>query len=545
MCGFAGGNNRKWYYQNAINSIIYRGPDGNKVEKFGEITLAFCRLAIQDLSPTAMQPMSSPDDKVHIVFNGEIYGYHDLRKELKKKYDFKTTSDTEVILYAYLEYGIEFVDRIDGIFAIAIYDERKEQIILLRDRVGVKPLFYFYNGRDLAFASELKAIEELLKDVTLEIDNTALYDSLFYLYVPAPKTMYKNVFKLRPATIMIFDINLKKIIKEEKYWDVKVSGNVERKKKKEEIAEEIRYLLRKSVKNQLISDVPVGTFLSGGVDSSIISYEAHQSQKDIYAYSIGFEESQYDESKRAKLYCEKENITLQQRILCNDDIKIIKDKLKTWYTEPYGDTSAYPSYLVSKFAKEGCTVVLTGDGGDELFGGYDRYRYLTFNGNKLQRKDIYLQFAPEQSAVEDLRQRWAIPEDYSPYWHFDEYLIDDLPIVNRLRYLDLNTYLPGDILTKIDRVSMAVSLEARVPFLAREIVEFAFSLSEEEYMSAGELKGCLKDAYRGIVPDEILYGVKMGFSIPSNYLWRENHEKNIFAGIIKTQWNELYQLNFN
>lgn len=544
MCGFAGGNSSNWNYNDAIESIIYRGPDGNKVEQYEGMTLAFCRLAIQDLSSAAMQPMSGAEGKVHIVFNGEIYGYHILRKQLSEKYKFHTTSDTEVILNAYLEYGIDFIGKIDGIFAIAIYDERVKKVYLFRDRVGVKPLYYYYNGRDFAFASEIKAIEALLKNDTLIVDNTALYDSLFYLYVPEPKTMYKNVYKLRPATMIAFDVYQNKIVNQERYWNLKVSDKVQRKKSKEEVSDEIRFLIGESVKKQLISDVPVGTFLSGGVDSSIITYEAHQINQDIYAYSIGFEEAQYDESKRAKMFCNKENIPLRQRILHNTDIKEIKPMIKEWYTEPFGDTSAYPCYLVSKFAKGECTVVLTGDGGDELFGGYDRYRYLAFKGEELTKEDIYLQFAPVQSAVEDLKIRWNIPKDYSPYWHFDEYINEELPIVNCLRYLDFMTYLPEDILTKIDRVSMAVSLEARVPFLAKEIIEYAFMLSEEEYLSAGQLKGCLKDAYTSIIPNEILYGVKMGFSIPGNYLWRENHEKNIFAGIIKTQWNDIYRMNF-
>lgn len=544
MCGFVGGNKPEWNYNKAIQSIIYRGPDGSDIKRFGELTMAFCRLAVQDLSIEAMQPMSDPDDRIHIVFNGEIYGYEDIRNELKRKYFLKTTSDTEVILYLYLEYGINFIDKIDGIFSIVIYDERINQVILFRDRIGVKPLFYYYNGNDFAFASELKAFEELMNDRTLQLDNTALYDSLFYLYVPEPKTMYRNIYKLRPATMMIFDVKKKKIACENNYWNLSISEKVERKRSREEIADDIKCLVSESIKKQLIADVPIGTFLSGGVDSSIITYEANCINKDILAYSIGFEEFQFDESKRAKLFCENKNIKLKQRILCNNDVKLIKSKLRYWYTEPFGDTSAYPSYLVSKFAREECTVVLTGDGGDELFGGYDRYKYFKQRGEKIEKKDIYGIFTPDKSAVEDFRIQWNIPKDYSPYWHFDEYIIEDLPVVTKLRYLDLKTYLPELILTKIDRVSMAVSLEARVPFLAREIVEYAFMLSEEEYMPGDDLKGCIKDAYRYIIPDEILYGIKMGFAIPNNYLWRENHEKNQFAGIVKTQWNDLTKICF-
>lgn len=539
MCGILGGNNSDWNYEQGIDSIRYRGPDGKRVEYYGEMTFAFCRLAIQDLSEKAMQPMNSSDGKVHIVYNGEIYGYKILKDELAKKYLFRTCSDTEVILNAYLEYGEKFIDKIDGIFAMAIYDERIQKMYLYRDRIGVKPLYYYSDGTRFAFGSELKSLINLLDDGTLTIDRLAVYDYLFYQYVPEPKSMYEKVHKLRPATKLIFDIKKQRIIAEERYWKIKVNTSVGRKRKREDISEELRALIEQAVKEQLISDVPVGTFLSGGVDSSIITYETSRAKPTINAFSIGFKEEQYDESSRAAVFCQKMHISLIQQILRNGDVKEIKDKLSEWYDEPFGDTSAYPTYLVSKLARTKCTVVLTGDGGDELFGGYKRYRNVQVKGNQLDRKDVYTQYAAEESTVADFKIKWGIPADYNPYWHYDQYYEEEMPIMTRMRYLDLMTYLPEDILTKVDRVSMAVSLEARVPFLARRIVEFAFSLSQEEYLSGNELKGCLKDVYRGIVPDEILYGIKMGFGVPDNYLWRERHERNLFAGILKMQWSEL------
>lgn len=545
MCGIVGGNNPNWNYQDAIQSILYRGPDGNRTENYGNITLSFCRLAIQDLSVMAMQPMSSPDRKVHVVYNGEIYGYQKIRDALSRKYEFRTTSDTEVILYAYLEYGENFIKEIDGIFAMAVYDERLQRIYLYRDRIGVKPLYYYFDGTQFAFASELGALENLFgTQMKLQIDHTALYDYLFYGYIPEPKTMYKKVYKLCPAKKLVFDVGESRIIGIDKYWHLHVNTLTGRTRKREDISYELRCLVEKSVREQLISDVPVGTFLSGGVDSSVISYETNVVKPDIMAYSIGFREAQYDESGRARFLCEKLKIRLSQEILSAHSVKEIKPCFRDWYCEPFGDTSAYPTYLVSKYAKTASTVVLTGDGGDELFGGYDRYRRLALLGEKLQKRDIYEQFAPASYAVEDLRKKWGIPKDYNPYWHFDEYIVDDMPTVTKLRYLDIHTYLPEDVLTKVDRVSMAVSLEARVPFLAKDVVEFAFSLSQEEYLAGNELKGCLKEAYRDMIPDEILYGMKMGFSVPDNYLWRENHEINIFAGIMKSQWNDLYEMYF-
>lgn len=539
MCGILGGNNPAWKYAEGIDSIRHRGPDGKRIENYAGMTFAFCRLAIQDLSENAMQPMNSPDDKVHIIYNGEIYGYQSLKEELERRYLFRTSSDTEVILNAYMEYGEQFIDRIDGIFAMAIYDERIQKVYLYRDRIGVKPIYYYYDGTSFAFASELKALRSLMDDVSLTTDRLAVYDYLFYQYVPEPKSMYEKVYKLRPATKLVFDVQEKRIDEEDKYWNLKVNATVSRRRKKEDITEELRALIRQTVKEQLIADVPVGTFLSGGVDSSIITYETSRLKPEVNAFSIGFKESQYDESKRAVAFCRKKKIFLTQQILHNKDIGEIKNRLPEWYDEPFGDTSAYPTYLVSKLARTKCTVVLTGDGGDELFGGYDRYRNVQVRGGRLNGEELCTQYAYTAAAVEDFRVKWGIPAEYNPFWHYEQYYEEELPVITRMRYLDLMTYLPEDILTKVDRVSMAVSLEARVPFLARRIVEFAFSLSQEECLSGNELKGCLKEAYRGIVPDEVLYGIKMGFGVPDHYLWRERHERNLFAGILKIQWSEL------
>lgn len=541
MCGIAGGNNPEWNYAQGIDSISHRGPDGKRVAVYNTMTFAFCRLAIQDLTDKAMQPMNSPDGQVHIVYNGEIYGYQDLRNSLQKKYQFNTTSDTEVILYAYLEYGDCFIDKIDGIFAMAIYDEHIQKLYLYRDRIGVKPLYYYYENGQFAFASELKALVKMLEGIPLKIDKTAVYDYLFYQYIPEPKSMYQHISKLRPATKLVYDVSENKIIKEAVYWSLFVNTAVGRKRKKDDIAEELQSLIRKTVEEQLIADVPVGTFLSGGVDSSIITYETNRLKSDVKAFSIGFGEAQFDESVRAKSFCDKKHIPLMQIILNNEDVRKIKNELSKWYDEPFADVSAYPTYCVSRLARTQCTVVLTGDGSDEMFGGYGRYKTAAAMESRLRRKDIYNFYAKPASSVEDFKLEWNISKDYDPYWHFDRYYYEDMPIFTRMRYMDLMTYLPESVLTKVDRASMAVSLEARVPFLARRIVEFAFSLSQEEYLSENELKGCLKDAYKGIIPDEILYGIKMGFSVPDNYFWRERHECNINAGILKAQWKKIEQ----
>ncbi len=562
MCGILGGTVKSWDYKKGIDSIFHRGPDAVKVLSLNNITLAFTRLAVRDLTDNGMQPMVSSDGNVYLVCNGEIYGYELLKKELQLKYHFKSNSDTELIMNAYLEYGDNFVDKIDGMFAIAIYDTRCEQIKLFRDRTGIKPLYYYYGRDGFAFSSELKALENANNSMKWQIDETAIYDYLYYYYIPEPKTMYRNVKRLRPGRKLIYDVSKSSIISNERYWQLKVNQTVDRLRTQEDINSELRYLIEKSVKDQLVADVPVGTFLSGGIDSSIITYESAKINPDINAYSIGFTEIEYDESAYAKLFCEEKGINLKRKILNAKEINKVRKNIRQWYDEPFADTSAYPTFLVSKFAKNDVTVALTGDGGDELFGGYNRYLrfqniwesmndkgekkdglllyFHKIKRNKLEREAISsgLGFS-DRELLWEYRDKLRIRRDYDPYDSLSKYDNPDLPPFTRMRYLDFKTYLPSDILTKVDRVSMAVSLETRVPFLSREIVEFAFSLSQEECNHDNILKACLKDAYDKIIPHEILYGIKKGFSIPTGYMWRERHEVNLCAGILKEHWGDI------
>ncbi len=558
MCGILGGTIQNWNYQKGIDSIRHRGPDGKRVETVDGITLAFVRLAVQDLTEAGMQPMHSEDNQVFLMFNGEIYGYEKVRNELKKKYAFHGNSDTEVILNAYLEWGDSFIERIDGMYAIAIYDRRSREIKLFRDRAGIKPLYYYMDEEGIAFASELKALESAGKDKEWKIDETAIYDFLFYQYIPDPKTMYRKVRKLKPGYRMIYHLDDGKA-DIDRYWRLKVNTTAERRRRREDVADELRYLVGRSVKNHLIADVPTGTFLSGGIDSSIVTYEAAKTTPGIHAFSIGFTEREFDESEIAERFCQKKNIILKKKVLQVSNIARIREKMRGWYDEPFADTSAYPTFLVSEFAKKEATVVLTGDGGDELFGGYGRYLsfFDFYNKKKGSSNKESLLFRRQNRKKEELaairrglgmterefyweyEKKWKIRRDYNPYGHLLQYDMPDLPPFTRMRYLDFKTYLPGDILTKVDRVSMAVSLEARVPFLSKELIEFAFSLSEEECNHGNELKACLKDAYDGIIPDEVLYGIKKGFGIPTNYLWREKKAVSMYAGILEEHWREF------
>lgn len=552
MCGILGGNNLHWDYDKGINSMYHRGPDGVKVEKLENFCMAFTRLSVIDLSESAMQPMFSRDGMVGIVFNGEVYGFQKLRTQLKNKgHHFRSDSDTEVILNAYLEYGEKFITKIDGMYGMAIYDKREGRqgtVKLYRDRMGIKPLYYYYDGQNFGFSSELKGIVNMCSDSSLQIDNTAIYDYLNYIYIPDPKTMYKNVYKLLPAYRLVFDLASHKIIKKGSYWKLEVNGTKSKQRNSKELIEEVKELIEETVREQMIADVPVGVFLSGGVDSSIIAYESNKVHTGIESFSIGFEEARYNELKFAKLLADRHDIKQNQKIFSRDIFHENYSNLKKWYDEPFADTSAFPTYLVSNEARKKVTVVLTGDGGDEVFGGYSRYgilqekeqqvksfdnafisrMYMIFCKNRkydlkfLDALSLYnINMAPALSENDKkLRKQLGIPKDYDKLWYLKKYYKKDLPPITRMQYVDLKTYLPGDILTKVDRASMAVSLECRVPFLSRKIVEFSFSLSQDDRCLSGEFKGLLKKAYEPVIDKEILYRPKKGFAMPVEYFRR-------------------------
>ncbi|WP_196590710.1 asparagine synthase (glutamine-hydrolyzing) [Pectinatus frisingensis] len=573
MCGILGGNFKDWDYKKGIESLYHRGPDGNRVKKAEEFTLAFTRLAIMDLTDNGMQPMSSSDGKVCLVFNGEIYGFQSLKSELIHKYKFSSSSDTEVILYAYMEYGDEFIDKIDGMFAISILDLRERKLKLYRDRSGIKPLYYcLYDGK-IAFASEMKALVEASKNSRMlwKLDTTALYDYLFYQYIPAPKTMYQGCYKLQPASCLIYNIDSHKIENIFPYWQLHVNVNKKREHNEKDVSETLRELLHNSVCEQLVADVPVGTFLSGGIDSSIITYEANLLSPMIETFTIGFHDTAYDESCYANALAESCGLNNKVDFFNTENMDKLEPLLTQWYDEPFADTSAFPTYALSRLARKSVKVVLTGDGGDELFGGYQRYQIFADRMSdkvfdsvslshfaELNRLDLFcgenfshryltsgideycpVIFVANNQQVSSYKKIWKIPDDYDVTWHLKKHYCKDLPVITRARYLDFMTYLPGDILTKVDRASMALSLEARVPFLSRKVIEYAFSLSSEECCSGLDLKRCLKQAYRGILPEKLLHRKKRGFSIPNFYCDSRSKYKSVSVMILEKYWKQL------
>ena len=566
MCGILGGSKAGWDYAGALESMRYRGPDGLQIKKDTSFNMGFVRLSIMDLSYNGMQPMTSTDGNVSIVFNGEIYDFKRLKDELiKRGYMFKSGSDTEVILNSYLEYGDSFIYKIDGMFAISIYDKRQEKVKLYRDRAGIKPLYYYSDGKNFAFGSELDAVKILLNDIELNIDYTALYDYLTYTYIPEPKSMYKNIYKLEPGKTITYNVKTKKISKPVRYWRIIPDSTVSRKRKKGDVEETIRELVTETVKEQMVADVPVGSFLSGGIDSSIVTYEALKYNNCIETFSMGFSNKRFDELQYAHLMADIFGIRRNECILDRKIFNRLYPRLKEWYDEPFSDTSAFPTYLVSKLSKEKVTVVLTGDGGDEVFGGYYRYKefldgkwtgkinnrrisglleYYFYESNfikKCQLLETVSAICPlydylQKGRKKEFAKRWGIPKDYDDYWYFRKYYHKELPPLTRLQYMDFKTYLPSDILTKVDRVSMQVSLEARVPLLSKKIVEYMFSLSQEDRNPKGVLKGALKNAYKGLIPDKILFRKKMGFSIPNEFI---GNKKSTQEEILKTVWNLL------
>lgn len=565
MCGILGGNNLNWNYNRGIKCMHHRGPDGMKIYNLPDFTLAFARLAIIDLSENGMQPMFTQDEQVGIVFNGEIYGYQKLRKELMKRgWQFKSSSDTEVVLNAYLEWGEEFISKVDGMYGMAIYDKRDGKIKLYRDRVGIKPLYYYYDGVNFGFSSELKGILEMCDDISFEIDNTAIYDYLNYLCIPDPKTYYKNVYKLMPGHKLVFDIKNRQIVQNDTYWKLHVNTRKGMQRNQSDLIEELRELIYQSVQEQMIADVPVGTFLSGGVDSSIVTYEGYRINPQIETFTMGFVNREYDEQQYAAYLANKYHIHMNTAVFKKDNFEEYIDKMKAWYDEPFGVTNACPAYLVSCMAKEKVAVVLSGDGGDEVFGGYTFYQkmwkrekenipdnillsnlYKKFK--KARDKDYYylddLSFIMEQidgikECIQDTerRKRLGIPKDYDQFWAYRKFYKKDLPAYTRMQYMDMKVRIPGRICTQNDRINMAVSLEARVPFLSQKLIEFSFSLSEEDRCPNGEPKGLLKKAYEQEFGANYVYRRKKGFDMPH---WYFGNGINPQEYILKRVWGEL------
>ncbi|HRH45926.1 MAG TPA: asparagine synthase (glutamine-hydrolyzing) [Pyrinomonadaceae bacterium] len=560
MCGIAGFISKKLTsvaerearLDSMCKIITHRGPDEQGMTVQGRAALGMRRLSIIDLKG-GQQPIFNEDDLMFIVFNGEIYNFQDLREDLQKRgHRFKTNSDTETILHAYEEFGENCVDHLRGMFAFAIWNKTDESLFIARDRVGKKPLYYGLTKEgNFVFGSELKVLLEH-GEISREIDYAALDAYLTFGYVPEEFCIFKDVKKLLPAHSLTFK-NGK--VETKKYWDFSYIKPVEIKSEAEYI-EELRAQLTEAVKIRLISEVPLGAFLSGGVDSStIVAIMAQLSEKPVKTFSIGFNEDSFNELKFARMAAKHFNTEHHEFIVTPDLVEIV-DELVWHFDEPFADPSALPTFMVAKMARDFVTVVLSGDGGDELFAGYTRYvvdkkrsgfsnlpgfvrkgvqavseklphgakgknylynasldaidRYIdsVSHFTKLKRKALYAKdFLPNMNgsfgAAENIFQSFANKVDTGN------------PIDNLL-YLDSKTYLPSDILVKVDRMTMATSLEARGPLLDHKLIEFVVGMPTDLKMKGLETKYIFKKAMEGIVPNEILYREKQGFGVPIN-----------------------------
>jgi len=531
--------------------IAHRGPDdqGVLVTKDG-VALGMRRLSIIDLAG-GHQPLSGCDGSATIVFNGEVYNFRELRRELEARgHRFKTHSDTEAIVHAFEEYGEACVEHLRGMFAFAIWDGRARRLFVARDRAGKKPLYYTVTPSGaFVFGSELKSLLEH-DEVGRETNAEALDAYLTLGYVPEPLSIFRGVHKLPPGHHLTFADGRVTV---KSYWDFRYEPTGEA-RREEEYVEELRGLLDEAVRIRLVADVPLGAFLSGGVDSStVVGLMARHTNRPVKTFSIGFHEDSYNELKYARLASERFG-TEHVEFIVTPDICDIVDELVWHFDEPFADSSAIPTYMVSKLAREHVKVVLSGDGGDELFAGYTRYvtdtrrsgfarlprflrrgvmqplsarlphgargrnylhnvaldpveRYLDSVSvfTKLNRLLLYTQDFRSRLSDDDLAALRF--RDYAARVHTGEAL-------DKLLYIDSKTYLPGDILTKVDRMSMAASLEARVPLLDHKLIEFITRIPAALKMRGLETKHIFKRAVRDLVPAEILDRPKQGFGVP-------------------------------
>ncbi|MBV7257573.1 asparagine synthase (glutamine-hydrolyzing) [Pacificimonas sp. WHA3] len=538
--------------RNALHTLTHRGPDAWGEWQDKRAYVGHRRLSIIDTSSHGVQPMVHKRSGHVLAYNGEIYNFRELRAQLAFDYDFESTTDSEVLLHGFDKWGIRgLLGRIEGMFAFAIYDPVRGKLYLARDRVGIKPLYVGFGNSEITFASELKAIVEYSEPGSLTHDPSALYDFLTYGYVPTPKSLYKNVEKLSPAHYL--EIDLEGSCRQDiSYWSLDDSIGS---RSTGSLATELRGQLRDSVREQMIADVPIGFFLSGGIDSSAVTAAAAHHGARQQTFSIGFDSVSHDETAFAEMVADRYQTCHHRYVLSEEEAgNIVEDVIRN-YDEPFADSSAVPTYCVSKLAAENVKVALTGDGGDEVFGGYNWYRRFSRAESRkmrfpsffqpLTRKlrirashtpaplsariaerleydhllkgfDLYARLMGGLIAREkmDYRNYWEIPEDYDDYWQYRAFYRQDLPVLTRLQYLDFHTYLPDDILTKVDRAAMMVSLETRVPLLSTNLIEFGFGVSEADRYRDGRLKGLLMASQRDELPAAILNRRKKGFSIP-------------------------------
>ncbi len=544
--------------------IRHRGPDDEGIHVESGVGLGMRRLSIIDLS-TGNQPIHNEDRTVWLVFNGEIYNYRELRRELEREgHAFYTSSDTETIVHAYEQWGEGAFGRLRGMFGIGLWDRTRRALFLARDRAGIKPLHYIEDGGRLYFGSEIKSLIAA-GAVDREIDLEALDHYLSFLYAPADRSLFKGVRKLPPGHFLRWQDGQLTVTQ---YWQIGAqepfTGTAE------DAAAALRTVLADAVRSHMISDVPLGAFLSGGVDSSlVVGLMAEASPRPVKTFSIGFDEPQFDELEHARTVAAHFGTDHHEFVVRPDGLSIL-DRLIGHFDEPFADSSAIPTWYVSEIARRHVTVVLSGDGGDELFGGYDRYlphrRVAQFDrlhlpaGRRLAgavapllphgaRGKNFLRHVAQSDEGRYLDSVSFFQPDEKPAlysadvqralhgWdaqralgaHFERFR--GLPTHSRMMRFDFETYLPEDVLTKVDRMSMAHSIESRVPLLDNEVIDFASTLPSWLKIHNGRRKHVLKEAARGLLPEGILDRKKQGFGVPLG-VWFRGGLTDVFSDIL-------------
>jgi asparagine synthase (glutamine-hydrolysing) len=555
MCGIAGfvlkqGIATESAVRAMCDQIRHRGPDDEGFHVDRGCAIGMRRLSIIDLS-TGHQPMSNEDRTVWVVFNGEIYNFQELRQELiAKGHRFATDSDTETLVHLYEEDGVEGLVKLRGMFAYAIWDARKEQLLLVRDRFGKKPLYYAALPDGFYFGSELKCLRAA--GVPLEPDEEALRLYFYFTYIPDPHSAFRNVRKLEPGAWLIYRRG--ESVRTGRYWrppqlaEAPPAGTSE-----EDACRQLKDTFDEAVRLRMIADVPLGAFLSGGIDSScVVASMARQSADPVKTFSIGFEEANFNELDYARLVA-KQYKTDHHEILVRPDSVSIVESLVRHFDEPFGDTSAIPTFIVSQFAVQHVKVALSGDGGDELFGGYTRYatieklrsldrtpqalrRVISWFADQLPYRaygknflrmisrptplDRYFEgnFAPYFLRRELLEPNWMLPGEavFVAKTLAGCLLPNGADVLSQAMYFETAAHLPGDMLVKVDRMSMANSLEVRCPLLDHHVAELAASIPNSWKVREGRGKYILLKALGDRLPPELLHRQKMGFDVPLN-----------------------------
>lgn len=545
ICGFISKQNITTTDLKEMNdTMIHRGPDdsGEEIVSLANgfsLGLAQRRLSILDLSALGHQPMHSPDHRLSVVYNGEIYNFQEIREQLTD-YTFQSNCDTEVILAAYLKWGIDCIARFNGMFAIALFDRESDDLYLIRDRIGKKPLYYQIENDNLYFASELKPIMAR-PGFKQEIQTEVLSRYLFQQYINAPETIFEGVYKLEPGAVLKYHYGK---TESWKYWDIK---QVYHQMQQDPITdyqqakEELKGLLKKAVTSRMIADVPLGAFLSGGYDSSLMTAMAQEAVSEpVKTFSIGFNEERYNEAHYAAKVAEHLGTKHTELYISDKEMFDLVESIPQYYDEPFADSSQIVTMLVSELARKDVTVALSGDGGDEFFCGYNLYekvkqaqqldavgaitygvgkplgilnklpfrvRVIAHNRDKQTKTQLgslfYLDYARQMVLGQQRPIKYPVEEQYEvKNWQI------------RRMLLDMDTYLPGDILCKVDRASMKYSLETRCPILDKDVMEYSFRLSHDLKYQNGMKKRILKDLAYEYIPKELLERPKVGFSVP-------------------------------